>query len=237
MKRRFYTLIGLILMIGISEYFTSCSKENSVEQNEYIQSKMAEIENAILLRQLDASPVSLKIYNESYFIKIKELKLTSSDFERNRIKDELSSYDLKTCKFSSQTKNDNPQLTNLEAIIYESFSKSINNSERNSIATCDLYINEVTCLTIDDKVKRDFVDRITFFRDLLIFADYETYWTKVSYDIDKKSLTTEFDDCYDECMISEIKAATSSTLRTVFFLLHMPFKAAEIAVVCIGDCI
>lgn len=237
MERSSSKLIGLILIIGVSQAFTGCSNEDPADQNGYIQSKMVEIENAILLKQFNTTPASLGIFNISYFRKATELKYTTSDFERNKIKAELCSYDLSTSKFIGQQKNDSPQLTDDERIIYESFLNSFNNSKENSVAICEFYINEVSCLKIDDQVKSDFVDRITFFKDLLIFIDNKTKKEMLFNDALDKVVSVPFDDCFDDCMISEIRHATSSTLRTAFFILHLPFKAAEITVICVGDCI
>jgi len=237
MERNYFKLIGLILILGVSGGLTSCSKEDPADQNGYIQSKMVEIENAILLRQFNTNPAPLGIANKAYFSKATELKYATSDFERNKIKAELYSYDLSTSKFTGQQKNDNPQLTDEERIIYESFLNSFNNSKENSVAICEFYINEVSCLKIGVQVKIDFVDRITFFKDLLIFIDNKTKNEMVMFDELVKVVSVPFDDCFDDCMISEIRHATSSTLRKVFFILHLTFKAAEMTAVCVGDCI
>ena len=237
MERNSFKLIGLILIIGVSGDLTRCSKEDPADQNGYIQSKMVEIENAIILKQFNTNPASLGIANKAYFSKASELKYATSDFERSKIKNELYGYDLSTLKFTGQQKSDSPQLTDEERIIYESFLNSFNNSEENSVAICEFYINEVSCLKIGGQVKIDFVDRITFFKDLLIFIDNETKKKVILYDAVEKVEAVPFDDCFDNCMISEIRHATSSTLRTAFFILHLPFKAAEMTVVCVGDCI
>jgi hypothetical protein len=237
MERSSSTLIGLILIIVVSQAFTGCSNEDPADQNGYLQSKLVEIENAILLKQFNTTPASLGIFNISYFSKAAELKYATSDIERNRIKTELCGYDLSTSKFSGQQKHDSPQLTDEERIIYESFLNSFSNSKENSVAICEFFISEVSCLKIDDQVKSDFVDRITFFKDLLIFIDNKPKKEMVFNDELDKVVAVPFDDCFDDCMISEIRHATSSTLRTAFFILHLPFKAAEMTVICVGDCI
>jgi hypothetical protein len=237
MKRYSYRLIGLILVLVVSGGFTGCSIEDPADQNGDIHLKMAEIENAVFLKHFKTTPVSLEIANLTYFSKASELKFTTQDFERNKIKAELCSYDLSTSKFSGQQKNNSAKLTDKERILYESFLNSFNNSEVNSVAICEFYINEVSCLKIDDQVKSDFINRITFFKDLLIFIDYEGNKEEVSGDVVKKVLAIPFDDCFDNCMSDEIREATSSTVRTVFFLLHLPFRAAEFLVICTADCI
>jgi hypothetical protein len=237
MERNYYTLIGLILILGVSGGLTGCSNEDPADQNGYIQLKMAEIENAVLLKQFKTTPASMEIINIPYFSKATELKYTTRDFDRNKIKAELCDYDISTSKFSGQKKNDSPQLTDKERIIYESFLNSLNNSEESSVAICEFYISEVSCLKIDDQVKGDFVDRITFFKDLLIFIDYETNKEIVSYDVVEKAKSIPFDNCFDNCMSSEIRQATSSTVRKVLFLMHLPFRAAEFMIICVGDCV
>jgi hypothetical protein len=237
MERSSSTLIGLILIIGVSQAFTGCSNEDPADQNGYLQSKMIEIENAILLKQFNTTPASLGIFNISYFSKAAELKYANSDIERNRIKAELYGYDLSTSKFTGQQKNDSPQLTDEERIIYESFLNSFNNSKENSVAICEFYINEVACLKIDDQVKSDFVDRITFLKDLLIFVDYEAHKEKVSSDVVEKVLKNPFDDCFDNCIRSEVMHAMSSTVRKIIFLLRQPLSVAEILVICVADCV
>lgn len=237
MERSSSTLIGLILIIGVSQAFTGCSNEDPADQNGYLQSKMVEIENAILLKQFNTTPVSLEITNLTYFSKALELKFTTRDIERNRIKAELCGYDLSTSKFSGQQKHDSPQLTDEERIIYESFINSFNNSKENSVAICEFYINEVSCLNIDDQVKVDFVNRITFFKDILIFVDYEAYKEKVSSDVVEKILKNPFDDCFDNCISSEVRHAMSSTVRKIIFLLRQPLGFAEIMVICVADCV
>ena len=198
---------------------------------------MIEIENIVLLKNFNTTPASYVIFNESYFNKVTELKYATSDFERNKIKSELCSYDLSTSKFLGQQKHDSPFLTEEEKIIYESFLSSFKKSKENPVVICELYINEVLCLKIDNQVKRDFVDRITFLKDLLIFIEIKTKKEMAAFSEAAKLESVPFDDCFDDCMISEINHATSSTIRKVFFILHLPFKAAEMAVVCVGDCV
>jgi len=232
MERHYFKLIELILILGVSIGFTYCSSEDPEVQDGYIQSKMIEIENSVLLKKFNTTPASYVIFNESYFNKVKELKYATSDLERNKIKSELCSYDLSTSKFSSQHKHDNLSLNEEEIIIYESFLSSFNKSKENPVAICELYIIEVLCMNIGIQVKRDFVDRITFLKDLLIFSE-----NKTKNEIVGLKEAVPFDDCFDDCMISEINHATSSTIRKVFFILHLPIKAAEMTVVCIGDCV
>lgn len=237
MERNYFKLIELILFLGVSIGFTYCSSEDAEVQDGYIQSKMIEIENSVLLKKFNTTPASYVIINESYFNKVKELKYATSDFERNKIKSELCRYDLSTSKFSDQQKHDSPSLTEEEIIIYESFLSSFNKSKENPVAICELYINEVLCLKINNKVKRDFVERITFLKDLVIFIENKTKKEMTVFSDATKLESVPFDDCFDDCMISEISHATSSTIRKVFFILHLPFKAAEMAVVCVGDCV
>jgi hypothetical protein len=237
MERNYFKLIGPILFLGVSIGFTYCSSEDPEVQDGYIQSKMIEIENSVLLKKYNTTPASYVIFNESYFNKVKELKYATSDFERNKIKSELCRYDLSTSKFSGQQKHDSPSLTEEEIIIYDSFLSSFNKSKENPVAICELYINEVLCLKINNQVKRDFVERITFLKDLLIFVDYGAHKEKVSSDVVEKVLKNPFDDCFDNCMSSEIMHAMSSTVRKIIFLLRQPLSIAEILVICVSDCV
>ena len=237
MKRNYFKLIVLILILGVSIGFTYCSSEEPEVQDGYIQSKMIEIENSALLKKFNTTPASYVILNESYFNKVKELKYATSDFERNKIKSELCRYDLSTSKFSGQQKNDSPSLTEEEMIIYESFLSSFNKNKENPVAICELYINEVLCLKINNQVKKDFVDRITFLKDLLIFVDYEAHNETVSSGVVKKVLKNPFDDCWDNCMNSEVMHSMSTTVRKIIFLLRMPLSVAEIMVICVADCV
>ena len=237
MERNSFRSIEMILIAGLLGGFAGCSIEDPVNQNGYINAKMAEIENAVFLKHFNTSPVSLEIINLPYFSKARELKHATQDSERNKIKAELCSYDLSTSAFSSQKKNNRSTLTDNERILYESFLNSLNNSEENSVAICEFYINEVSCLKIDDQVKVDFVNRISFFKDLLIFVDYEANKEKVTLEVVEKMATIPFDDCFDNCMSDEISKATSSTVRTILFLTHLPFRAAEFLIICVADCV
>ena len=91
--------------------------------------------------------------------------------KETKYKAELYGYDLSTQNFLGQQKHDSPPLTEEEIIIYESFLKSFNKNKENPVAICEFYINEVLCLKIDNQVKSDFVDRITFLKDLVIFIE------------------------------------------------------------------
>ena len=237
MERHYFKLIGLILILGVSIFLTYCSSEDPEVQDGYIQSKMIEIENAVWLKKFNTSPSSYVIFNESYFTKVTELKSATSDFERNKIKAELCGYDLSTSKFSGLQKHESPSLTEEEIIIYESFLRSFTKNKENPVAICELYINEVLCLKIDNQVKSDFVDRITFLKDLVIFIENKTKKEIIGSNEIEKLEAVPFDDCFDDCMISEINHATSSTIRKIFFILHLPFKAAEMTVICVGDCV
>jgi hypothetical protein len=236
METKSFKLVVLIFIM-ISGGFIGCSNEDPADQSEYIQSKMIAIENAILLRQFNTTPTSMVISNTSYFSKAAEMINATSDFERNNIKTELCGYDLSTSKFSGQTKNDSSQLTDEERILYESFLTSFKNSKENSVAICEFYINEVSCMKIDDQVKIDFFNRITFLKDLLIFVDYETHNEKVSSDVVEKVLKNPFDDCFDNCISSEVMHSMSSTVRKIIFLLRLPLSFAEIMVICVADCV
>ena len=236
MKKNSFRPIEMILIAGLLGGFAGCSTEDPINQNGYINAKMAEIENAVFLKHFNTTPVSLEIINLPYFNKVAELKHATQDSERNKIKAELCSYDLSTSAFSGQQKNNSSKLTDDERILYESFLQSLNNSEESSVSICEFYINEVSCLKIDYQVKVDFVNRISFFKDLLIFVDYEANKEKVTLEVVEKMATIPFDDCFDNCMSDEISKATSSTVRTILFLAHLPFRAAEFLVICVAEC-
>lgn len=236
MKKNSFRPIEMILIAGFLGGFAGCSIEDPVNQNGYINAKMAEIENAVFLKHFNTTPVSLEIINLPYFSKAAELKHATRDSERNKINAELCSYDLSTSAFSDQQKNNSSKLTDSERILYESFLKSLNYSEESPVSICEFYINEVSCLKIDDQVIVDFVNRISFFKDLLIFVDYEANKKKVSREVVEKVASIPFDDCFDNCMSDEISKATSSTVRTILFLVHLPFRTAEFLVICVADC-
>jgi len=237
MKKNSFRPIEMILIAGLLGGFAGCSTEDPINQNGYINAKMAEIENAVFLKHFNTTPVSLEIVNLPYFNKVAELKHATQDSERNKIKAELCSYDLSTSAFSGQQKNNSSKLTDDERILYESFLQSLNNSEESSVSICEFYINEVSCLKIDYQVKVDFVNRISFFKDLLIFVDYEAHKEKVSSDVVEKVLKNPFDDCFDNCISSEVMHSMSSTVRKIIFLLRLPLSFAEIMVICVADCV
>lgn len=235
MGRYIFTLFRMILILWVSGGITGCSSEEPTDGNENIQLKMAEIENAVSLKQFKTIPSSMEIVNISYFDKATDLKNATSDLERREIKAELSDYDISYTKSYSQKKNDKQQLTEKEKIICESLLSSLSNSEECAIAICEFYINEISCMNLDDHVKMDIIDRITFLKDLMIFIDYETNTKMVSYDVVDEE--KPFDDCFDNCMNDEIRHATSSTIREVLFLMHLPLRVAEFIIICVGDCV
>lgn len=237
MKKNSFRPIEMLLIAGVLGGLFGCSIDDSIDQNGYINTEMAEIENAVFLKHFNTTPVSLEIINQPYFSKAAELKYAVQDFERNKIKNELCSYDLSTSTFSGKQQNIDSKLTEKERILYESFLRSFNNSEESSVAICEFYINEVSCLKINDQVKGDFVKRISFFKDLLIFVDYEESKEKVSREVVEKVAAIPFDDCFDDCMSDEISKATSSTVRTILFIAHLPFRTAEFLVICVADCV
>jgi|WetSurSiteA1Bulk_404760.scaffolds.fasta_scaffold07054_2 hypothetical protein len=236
MKKYSFTLSGLIFVVTISVWLSNCSKDNTAYQIEYVHSRMAEIENAVLLKQFNTTPASMKINNILYFSKIDKLRSTNGEIERNEIQAALYSYNLSTSTFCDQKMEYNFDLSNEERILYESFVNAFINSEGNFVAICEFYINEVACLKIDNQAKSDFIERIGLLRDLLIYVDYEKFKNTLTYDVIFKS-SLRYEDCYDDCMVSELEAIQSRTMKMILFIVHLPFSAAELLVVCAVDCI
>ena len=197
---------------------------------------MAVIENSVLLKQFNTNPASMDIINISFFSKLDQLKSANNLLERNGIVSTMCRYDLSTLKFSEQKKNVDVQLSDVERIIYESFCNAFSKSEEDYIAICDFYMNEVSCLKIENDVKDNFINRIGFLRDLLIYVDYETYKKKTSSDVILK-IAKPYGYCFEDCFDKELEAIRESVVKTIFFLLHTPFSSAELAIVCAVECL
>lgn len=236
MKKHSFTFSGLIFVVAISVWLSHCSKDEMADQIEYLHSRMAEVENAVLLKQFNTTPGSNEIINSLYFSELEKLQSTNSETKRNEIKAALDCYNLSTSKFCNQKMEYNFDISNEERILYESFVNVFTKSEENFVAICELYINEAACLKIDNQVKSRFIERIVFFRDLLIYVDYEAFKSTPIHDVILKS-SMGYEDCYDDCMVSELEAIESSTLKTIFFIIELPFSAAKLALVCATGCI
>lgn len=237
MKKNYLNKIVLSSAVVILTCIPNCSKDQNDEQQEYIQRKMAENENAVLLKQFKLTPVQSEIVNTEFFNKISELKPLIENGEISRIEAVLSICDINPTKARYSDKVYSGQVLDEERIMYNSISSAFTKSDGDYIAICDFYLDQVSCLKIDDNIKSEFLERITFFKDFLIYIENAKYKSMDSYNAMLKTAEVPFDNCYDDCMVSELEHLGDSKVRLIIFILRLPISAAEVAVDCISQCI
>lgn len=243
-------LNNLLLLVAIifgATVFNSCTNEEKIKEDSDLLVKLIDIENSIALKHFNTTTYSREIKNAPFFDKISEIKSIDDQQTRDEILAELTRYDLSTSKFSGQTiKKGSTTLTSQETLIYQSLFNSLKKSDESSVAITDYYINEISCLEIDSEVKNSLSDKISFYKDLLIFYNFdvsETNQTDEGTDSKGQNAIARkwkcpYRDCLDCCMNSKLEDLSEANIvEWCLAIAGFPEDLVWIVAACGWDCI
>jgi len=238
-------IIGSFLMITI---FISCSKDEKDLLDDDLQLQMINIENSIYQNQFSSEFISMELSNTKFFDKLTEIKNVKNQQEMDNKLLELSNYSVSFSKFTNETSGKGNTTTSAnEEIIYRSLYNSLKHRNKNSIAIISFYINEISCLKINKDLKKRCLDNLQFFKDVLIFYNFDLSEETIMNNSDtNKGQNAEvkpkwhclYRDCFDCCMNAKLYALSQGNLiEFIEFMISPPINTAWMVASCGFDCI
>lgn len=235
--------IALFMMLII---LFSCSKDGRNDEKNNLQLKIVNIESNIITGNFYKTETYREIKNSVFFNKLLELKKIENQEEWDQKLNELSSNQFSSSQFQKSPRpNMDIKLTSEEKIIYYSLARALRMNDENSIDILEYYLNEISCFDIDDKIKKSCVDKITFYKDALIYFNFDkaekiylNSENKGVNEIAHKKWDCPYRDCLDCCINSKLQDLEDNNLVDwVKTIVTFPENLLWMVGSCGWDCI
>mgnify|MGYP000076626444 CR=1 FL=1 len=242
MKKRFYYYLLKLLASIVLFCSFGCTKDENVYLSE-LQSSLIKIENDVSLGLVKLSSVNREIYYNSFFLNLSEI-LKKKDLQNleQELSDLYEHFCFKEGFVKSQKTGEELEITKEERIIFQSLVNSLKIKKDNPIGIADYYINTIPCLKVSDKIKRNCISKIRFYKDLLVFFHFDLFEKEdtngKSENYILKKWNCLYRDCMDCCIYHHLKEVEDGNfVDAVWFIAKLPASLAKIFTSCGYDCI
>ncbi len=218
MKKSIFTFF-IIALIGLA-----CNEEKIVPTTININEYLSNIESDITNSNINFNTINL-ITNVEAIKQIERYKKSGKD----ALKSNIASTTNRDSVLRLRVEN----MPNLEKTLFESYFKSLRNSNLSSIAITEHYISEVNKIPIELSIKNEFISSLINYKDILIYLKVDENEIGVNYN----RLKTPTWNCFDKCMYKKGQEFENANwIDQAGAILGMPETFVYWSASCTWDC-
>ncbi len=245
-RNAFYALMVSLTVLLLFR----CTKSELSNSEFDLQGELISIENRASQGKIEEIQPSSSISNALYFEELKAIKLNDDEAARETMLKELGKYSAPQRKFIDSDIQENiNNISESEKLIYSSLHKILKNNHSNHIKLIEYYVEELSCLKIDDVLKAKVIANISFYKDLLIFINYDAGIFPIKSSNDSKGQMVEdplrkkwdcpYRDCLDCCMNAKATELANGNVVdwVIFFVTNAALNVTFWVASCSFDCI
>jgi len=234
--------ISATVLVVAAIFLIACQNE-SEKNNERLLNDMLLIENALKSGDFEiCNEISFSGKYELFFNELSKITsemITHSNFEqeesflKNTLFDDefdfnIENYPLIIEAMERYPYNEGYDFSQVENIIFQSFTNSLQNNIESPIVVTQYYIEQIDMLNIDLVIQSHIISALEFWQDLFIFSDLVFYSQTTSGSFE------DWEICVENCQRDTYAGYT--WINWIFCLANPPACIFEVALSCAWKC-